>query len=134
MNRSILCALALVVTFTASARAANWDPNAWTDEETVKILTIGPEEGPYEFPVWLVVIDGNVYLRLGTRAADRFKKNTTNPYVAVKIAGKDFPKTRYQEAPEMEQRVAKAMADKYWSDIFVRYSSHPMTVRLLHED
>ena len=134
MNRSILCAVAFVVALAGTARAADWDPNAWTGEETIKILTIGADEGPYEFPVWLVVIDGQVYLRLGTRASERFKKNTTNPYVAVKIAGKNFPKTRVQDAPEMEQRVAKAMADKYWSDIFVRYSSHPMTVRLLHED
>jgi len=122
--------LALLLT---SAAEAGWDPNAWANEETIDILTVGPEEGPYEFPVWLVVIDGQLYLRLGSRAAERFEKNTTNPYIGVKIAGQDFAKVKVQQAPEMEQRVAKAMSDKYTTDIFVRYFPHPMTVRLVVE-
>jgi hypothetical protein len=134
MKGWIAGAALLVGLAAASAAAAGWDPNAWSEEETINILTIGPEEGAHEFPVWLVVIDGQLYLRLGTKAAERFQKNTTNPYVGVKIAGQDFPKVKVQSAQEMTQRVAKAMADKYWSDIFVRYFNHPMTVRLLQED
>lgn len=133
MFRIALCTVALVGALAAPLHAADWDPNAWKAEETIEILTVGPEEGPYEFKVWLVVIEDNVYLRLGSRAAERFQKNTTNPYVGVKIAGKEFAKVRVQDAPEMEQRVAKAMSDKYTSDIFVRYFNHPMTVRLLNE-
>ena len=30
----------------------------------------------------------------------------------------------------MAERVAAAMADKYWSDIFVRFFAHPLTLRL----
>jgi hypothetical protein len=133
MIRFVFCTVALVVALAAPARAAQWDPNAWVKEDTINILTVGPEEGPHDFPVWLVVIDGQVYLRLGSRAAERFNENTTKPFVGVKIAGQEFAKIRVQEAPEMEQRVAKAMSDKYTSDIFVRYFSHPLTVRLLNE-
>lgn len=129
-----VAAVLAAITAAVPAHAAEWDPAAWAEEETIEILTTGAEEGPYEFPVWLVVIDGQVYLRLGSRAAERFEKNTTNPYVGVQIAGLDFAKIRVQPAAEMEQRVAKAMADKYWSDVFIRYFPHPMTVRLLHEE
>jgi len=133
MTRRFLFAVTLAMLPASPIFAADWDPNAWTKEETINILTTGPEEGPHEFPVWLVVLDGQLYLRLGTRASERFKKNTTNPFVGVKIAGQEFPNTRVQDAPEMEQRVAKAMSDKYWSDMFVRYFSHPMTVRLVQD-
>lgn len=129
----IACAALAVTIAAASPADAGWDPNAWAAEETIDILTVGPDEGPYEFPVWLVVIDGQLYLRLGSRAAERFEKNTTNPYVGVKIAGQEFAKVKVQPAPEMVQRVAKAMSDKYSSDILVRYFSHPLTVRLVVE-
>ena len=125
---------ALGVTLMAGRSfGAQWDPKAWTDEETINIVTVGPEEGSYEFPVWLVVIDGQLYLRLGSKASERFEKNTTNPYVGVKIAGNDFPKMKVEPAPEMAPRVNKEMSDKYTSDIFIRYFSHPMTVRLVAE-
>jgi hypothetical protein len=116
------------------ADAAEWNPPAWAEEDTIEIITVSAEDGPYEFPVWLVVLDGQLYLRLGGRAAERFKHNTTNPYVSVAIAGQQFPKVRVQEAPEMAQPVAAAMADKYFSDILIRYFDHPMTVRLVPEN
>jgi hypothetical protein len=31
----------------------------------------------------------------------------------------------------MADAVAQAMADKYWSDVFVRFFSHPLTLRLV---
>jgi hypothetical protein len=133
MKGWIASAVLLAGSIAVPAAAAEWDPSAWAHEETIEVLTVGPEEGPHEFPVWLVVIDGQLYLRLGSRAAERFEKNTTSPYVGVKIAGLEFAKVKVQPAPEMAPRVAKAMSDKYWSDIFVRYFSHPMTVRLLNE-
>jgi hypothetical protein len=114
--------------------AGEWSPQAFAKEETLEIRTVGPEEGEYWFPVWLVVIDEQVYVRLGTRAADRLKKNTTAPYLGVKIAGQQFERVKAEEAPEMVNAVAAAMADKYWSDLFVRFMSHPLTLRLTLEE
>jgi len=37
------------------------------------------------------------------------------------------------ETPEAAQRVADAMAAKYWSDLVIRFLPHPMTLRLVPE-
>jgi hypothetical protein len=124
--------LALVIaalTLTATAARAGWDPAAFSTEETLEFLTV---EGGVEHwsTVWLVVIDGQVYIRLGSRAASRMEGNATKPDVQVKIAGQLFPKVRAEAVPDMAGAVAAAMADKYWSDVFVRHFSHPLTMRL----
>jgi hypothetical protein len=110
-----------------------WDPAAFRDLDTLQFLTVGPEEGPHWSTVWLVVIDGQVYVRLGSRAAGRMQRNTTAPFVAVRIGGREYERVRAEEAKEMITRVAAAMADKYPSDLFVRYVSHPLTMRLVPE-
>jgi hypothetical protein len=119
---------------SAAAGAAQWDPAAFAKEDTLKLRTIGPKEGEYWFKVWLVVIDGQVYVRLGTRAAERVQANTTAPYLGVEVAGQRFDRVHGVPAPEFAERVAKAMADKYTSEIFVRFMSHPLTLRLVPEE
>lgn len=114
--------------------AADWKPQAFAQEETLLMRTIGPEEGEYWFPVWLVVIDDQVYVRLGSRAADRVQKNKTAPQLAIKIADQQFDQVKGEEAPEMVEAVAAAMAEKYWSDIFIRFFPHPLTLRLIPEE
>lgn len=114
--------------------AADWKPQAFAQEETLLMRTIGPEEGEYWFPVWLVVIDDQVYVRLGSRAADRVQKNKTASQLAIKIADQQFEQVKGEEAPEMVEAVAAAMAEKYWSDIFIRFFPHPLTLRLIPEE
>jgi hypothetical protein len=110
-----------------------WDPNAFRDQSTLQIMTTAPEEGEHWSKVWLVVIDGQLYVRLGTRMFDRVQKNTTNPYVKLKVGDQEFDKVRLDPAPDMTSKVAAAMADKYSMDILIRYESHPMTARLVAE-
>jgi hypothetical protein len=131
----MLRTLSLVVLLCApvAARAADWTPAAWVDRNTVDLTTVAPAEGPHTFPVWLVVIDGQVYVRLGSRAADRIEHNTTKPYIGVSIAGASFPRVRGEPAPEMADKVAAAMGQKYWSDVLIRYFNHPLTLRLMPE-
>lgn len=114
--------------------AADWNPQAFAQEETLSLRTIGPEEGEYWFPVWLVVIEDQVYVRLGSRAAERVQKNKTAPQLAIKIADQQFDAVKGEEAPEMVDAVAAAMAEKYWSDIFIRFFPHPLTLRLIPEE
>ncbi len=132
MVRSCLLLLALAVA-PAAVHAAEWTPTAWADEETVDLTTVGPSEGAHTFPVWLVVIDGQLYVRLGSRAAERVEQSTTKPLLGVKIAGESFPKVKGEPAPEMADRVAAAMGEKYWSDVLIRYFNHPLTLRLVPE-
>jgi hypothetical protein len=117
----------------ASNPAHGWDPDAFRDQSTLQILTVGPEEGEHWSRLWLVVIGGQLYVRLGDRSFGRVQKNTTSPYVKVKIADQEFDKVRLQPAPDMTDKVAAAMADKYFLDILVRHESHPMTARLVAE-
>ena len=67
------------------------------------------------------------------RAEDlaRLEKNTTAPFVKVRIAGQEFDNVRGEPAPEMAERVAAAIAVKYWSDLVVRFINHPLTIRLV---
>ena len=44
------------------------------------------------------------------------------PFVKVRIAGREFDDVHAEAAPEMADRVADAMAAKYWSDL-VRVTS-----------
>lgn len=136
MLRPLLLLAALLsasVWAPASAPAADWTPATWADENTLELTTVGPGEGPHTFPVWLVVIDEQVYVRLGSRAADRIEHSTTKPRVGVTIAGESFPRVKGEPAPEMADRVGQAMGAKYWSDVLIRYFSHPLTLRLVPE-
>jgi len=121
--------------FTASpGLPAGWNPDAIAKQNTIKLRTVGPREGEHWFPVWVVVLDHDVYVRLGSRATKRVQENTATTFLGVEIAGQRFDKVRGVPAPESAQRVAAAMAEKYWSDIFVRYMRHPLTLRLAPEE
>ena len=113
--------------------APGWNPDAFRDENTLEIMTVGAKEGEHWSRLWLVVIDGQLYVRLGDRAFERVEKNVASPYVQVKIAGQKFDRVRLQAAPDMVEKVAAAMADKYFLDVLVRHESHPMTARLVAE-
>jgi hypothetical protein len=114
------------------AGPADWNPAAWTHESTVVLRTTDPGDAPHWFPVWLAVIDGQLYVRLGSRAAGRFDRNVTKPVIGVRIGGKEFDRVRGVVVPDMKQRVQDAMAEKYWlqGDVIVRHMDHPYTMRL----
>ncbi len=119
--------------YSANNSVPGWDPNAFRDQSTLQILTTGSEEGEHWSKLWLVVIDGQLYVRLGDRSFGRVQKNTTSPYVKVKVGDNEFDKVRLEAAPDMADKVAAAMADKYFMDILIRHESHPMTARLVAE-
>ena len=118
---------------TAGNLASGWNPNVFQDESTLEIMTVGAKEGEHWSKLWLVVIDGKLYVRLGDRSFERVQKNVASPYVQVKIAGQKFDRVRLEAAPDMAEKVAAAMADKYFLDVLVRHESHPMTARLVAE-
>ena len=113
--------------------APGWNPNAFQDESTLEIMTVGAQEGEHWSRLWLVVIDGKLYVRLGDRSFERVQRNVASQYVQVKIAGRKFDRVRVAAAPDMAEKVAAAMADKYFLDVLVRHEPHPMTARLVAE-
>jgi hypothetical protein len=69
-------------------------------------------------------------VRLGSRAAERIETNETGSEIAVRVGDLQFDHVRVEKAPELADRVAEQMAEKYWSDIFIRFFPHPLTLRL----
>ena len=127
----LLVGVLLSLVVACAAMGATWDPGAWVESDTLELQTDVPGEGPYWFKVWFVVIDGQLYVRLGSRAVGRVEKTKTKPYLGVRIEGQEFEHVEGVPVPEMADAVARAMADKYWSDVFVRFFSHPLTLRLV---
>lgn len=125
-------ALLTLAAFTApSSSAAEWTPAAWAAEDTLQFRTECPDEGEYWSWVWLVVLDGDVWVRLGSRAAGRVDCSKTGRLTSVKIGGQEFAAVDMVEVPEMAERVASAMAEKYSTDMFVAWMSHPYTMKLV---
>ena len=71
-----------------------------------------PGEGEHWSRVWVVAVDDQLYV------------------VKVRISGHEFDHVRAEPAPEMAERVAAAIAAKYWSDLLIRFARHPLIVRL----
>ncbi len=130
---ALVLSLAVVACSEPADGSAEWSSELFEKQDTLEFLTVAPGEQEHWSTVWVVVVDGQPYLRLGTRAAGRIEKNTTAPLVKVRVAGRVFEPVRAEPAPEMAERVAAAMGEKYWSDVLVRYASHPLTVRLVPE-
>ena len=51
-----------------------WDPTVFRDASTIKIMTTEPDAGEHWSNLWVVVIDGQPYVRLGDRAYGRIQK------------------------------------------------------------
>jgi hypothetical protein len=117
----------------AAPAVKSWDPAAFRTLDTLQFKTVGADEGEHWSTVWLVVLDDQVYVRLGSRAAARMRSNTTAPTVAVRIGGREYPRVRAEEAAAMAPQVAAAMGEKYWSDVLIRHVPHDLTMRLVPE-
>ena len=131
LSLTALLVASLLFLRVSIAAAASWTPADWQDVSTLQFWTIDADQNEHWSTVWLVVIRGEVYIRLGAAASDLLRRSTQWPYVKVRIRGQEFPTVRADEVPNMAATVADAMAEKYWSDLLVRYMPHPMTVRLI---
>ena len=136
-NLAIL-SFVLSIALATAARADDkvvpgWDPTVFRDASTIKIMTTEPDVGEHWPNLWVVVIDGQPYVRLGDRSYGRIQRNSTSPYVKLKVADQEFDKVKVEEMPDMKEKVGAAMADKYWMDVIIRHESHPMVARLVPE-
>lgn len=131
MKLAITAVALAYLSIASPAHAADWTPEKWAAEDTLQFRTECPDEGEYWSYVWLVVLDGEVWVRLGSRAAGRVDCSRTKPMTSVKLAGEEFQNVEMVQAPEMTDRVAAAMAEKYSTDFLVRYFDHPYTMKLV---
>lgn len=100
------------------------------DESTLEVLTVDHTGNEHWSTFWWVIVDGQLYLRLGSQGAARIEGNRNKPFVSVKIGGQRFDDVRVVPVPEKTEAVADAMAKKYTLDLLIRYVPHPLTVRL----
>ncbi len=132
MKVASIASILVAMLFVTSANAATgWDLSLFQNESTLQFYTINASGEEHWSTVWVVVIDGAPYIRLGSASTSRINGNTKAPYVNIKIAGQDFDHVMAQSAPEMRDKVMAAMADKYWMDILIRYTNHPLVMRLV---
>lgn len=125
--------LAITLLFSAGLAFAEWNPAAMKDASTLEFRTVVKGEAPHWSTVWMVVVDGQVYVRLGRRANARVEGHSEAPYFAVRFEGEEFPRVKMEPAPEMAEKVNAAMSDKYWTDAVIGWISHPLTARLVPE-
>jgi hypothetical protein len=118
---------------TEQTAVPGWDPSAFRDASVIQIMTTEPDVGEHWSKLWVVVVDDQPFVRLGSRSYGRVQKNTTSPYVKLKVGDQEFDKVKLEEMPAMKDKVAAAMADKYFMDKLIRYENHPMVARLVPE-
>jgi len=133
--RTAVALLSFAIFSTATvAAAADWTPEKWSAEETLEFRSECPDEGEHWSYVWLVLLDGNAWVRLGSQAAGRVDCSSTKPLTSIRIAGEQFDDIELVAAADMTERVAAAMGEKYWSDVFVRWFHHPYTMKLVPKE
>ena len=110
-----------------------WSPPQFAKERTLKLRTRCQNEGERWLRERFVVLDGLMYVRLGRRDAARVQCNGTTPLLGVEVAKQRFERVRGVPAPQLAERVDKAMANKYVTDFAVRLFAHPLTMRLQAE-
>lgn len=113
------------------AAAADWTPDKWAAEDTLEFRTECADEGEHWSYVWLVVVDRDVWVRLGSKAASRVDCNASKTTTSIRIAGERFDGVEMVHTPEMVDRVDEAMADKYFSDNFLVFAKHRYTMKLV---
>lgn len=135
ISRATLFAVSLFVPallIAAPATAQVWDTASLSDESTLEFLTDCPDEGPHWSPVWLVEVDGSLWVRLGKKAADRFDCSATRPYAAIRIAGQEYPRVEMRNEPELTEDVDRAMRAKYRTDFLIGwFATHRYIMRLV---
>jgi hypothetical protein len=128
---------ALLITTTTAlvlaasvAAAAEWKAREFDEESILEFRTVNAEGEGHWSKVWLVVLDDQVYVNLGDRAAERLKTNATAPLVSVRVGDDEFENVRVEAAQELQPAVAQAIADKYWTGFLVPYRPPSKVMRL----
>src|SRR5204863_3111297 len=126
-------AAGMLVLATPCAFANWWSPPGFAKEKTLKLRTQCRGERERWLRERFVVLYGVMYVRLSRGDASRVQCKGMAPLLGVEVAGQRFESVRGVPAPDFAERVNKAMAEKYITDIFIRIFAHPLTLRLMPE-
>jgi hypothetical protein len=117
MRNAFLLAAAIVL-FGASARTStgdvggDFDWSRFAEEETVTVVTTNDDGSERETTVWLVVVDGDAFIRTGnTRWGGNVEKR---PEIALRIEAETIPVAiHFITDAEQRRRVTEAFRGKY---------------------
>lgn len=131
-------AVLVVVVGSASLHSAPATADApdWGDVravETVTALTQDEKGDVRETTIWLVMVDGQAYIRTSNRSGWG-KDVARNPAIALRVEGVDYPVTAtFVGDPDERERVAARFREKYgFEDAFIGIlrGSNPPIMRL----
>ena len=132
---------ALLVFFLASGAGiasaeSESAPPAWNEVAevgTVEVLTVDEDGSTRETTVWLAVVDGQGYLRIGgTRWGGNLSRD---PQLVLRIEEREYAlRTEATEDEALRERITATFREKYgfWDAVIgLIRSDHPMIMRLL---
>ena len=117
MAKTLALAVLLLVASGAAAEPIDW--NALAAEDTVVILTREADGAVRETTVWLVVVDGQGYVRTGNT---HWHENIArDPKIGVRVAGHEHAVTAEPIGdPALRAKINAAYGQKYgFSNTFV---------------
>jgi hypothetical protein len=131
-NRWLLAALLCLAIPALALEPSPADWNALAQVREVQVLSENPDGKPHETTVWLVVVDGEGFIRTGNTSW--YPNLERKPQIGVRIAGHDYAVLAVPiEAESLRDRVIAAFREKYGlSDQMLAWfsSAHPHIVRL----
>ena len=113
------------------AHAATATPGAWKEEDTLDLRRSGPRRASTGSP------SGSSSSTTGLRPARHEGRGpcreeqdgARHGHAASPASSFDRVEAR-RRRPRWSTKVAAAMGEKYWSDVFIRYFDHPLTLQL----
>jgi hypothetical protein len=125
-------AVALALALPATARAIDW--NAAAPVEVIEVVTADPDGETRTTKVWLVVVDGEGYLRTGdTRWFGNLERD---PGLLLRVEGTEHPlRAFFVTDPPLRGRVIQAFRDKYgWEDRLLGLFGDDADARIIRLD
>ena len=112
---SFVAFLALAVLLgSAPASAVDW--SVYTDQGVVEIVTHNEEGAPRATKIWIVVLDGEAYVRTGNTTWGRNAERDPEVRILIAEAGYDL-RVEFVADEATRARIVQAFRDKYgWSD------------------
>ena len=126
-------AMVLLGAFTAQAQKPDW--GAVADTETVEVLTEDEDGSLRVTTVWLLVLDGEGYVRTGGTS---WGENVVrSEKLTLRIDENEYPlSVEFEEDEDLRARIKQGFRDKYgWSDGLIGWirGSHPLHMRLVSQ-
>jgi hypothetical protein len=133
---AIAITLALGVGGLVAPRAARADVPDWNaiaEIQTVQVSTVDEDDEPRDTTVWLVVVDGQGYIRTGSTTWGANVQR--NPEIDLEIGDRAYAvRAEFVEDDALREKVEAAFREKYgWSDwlLAALRGNRPKIMRLL---